>query len=73
MKITCPARSRTSPLKSVPRPEGIEVVSGRRALGSFFVDRHSRQESEILSTTVGRAVTKKYLDKNLINWLFFGC
>ena len=56
MKTVCPARSRTSAAKLVPSPNGMEVVSGTKALGRRAVERQGKHADVIWSTTVVIAV-----------------
>ena len=57
----------TSEAKVVPKPDGIDVVSSVRILGSFMVERHLTHEFVIFSTMEGSAVVKKYLEMNFVS------
>ena len=59
MNIAWEALSRTSAEKFVPKPVGMEVVSGRRALGSLTVLRQWRHASDIWLTMFWSPVVKK--------------
>ena len=59
MNIACEALSRTSAEKFDPNPVGIEVVSGRSALGSLTVLRQWRHASDIWLTIFWSPVVKK--------------